>query len=216
MKLVWIFTVLTLAFVVSAQVDCSQHPHAISNISPTQCSCVEGYYWNGLDCAVDCSKVTNSNGSPQSLTECQCNSGFSWNGTACTNGGSSTLDCTTVNGAIGHNGNDCVCNSSLIWNATSKKCIVNCSGVTNSNGTNSGDVSCNCNSGYVWSGTACVNSTQSGNCSSIGNCLGPNGQGGCTCVWGYYWDSSNSVCQINCTGLAHSNGTLGIACCSCE
>ena len=126
------------------------------------------------------------------------------------------------------NTNQCLCNVNFIWNSTSNACIRNCQGVLNSNNQlSASDVTkCQCNAGWTWN-------SASGDCStsvcskaelwinSVSACARdcsnePNSQltydsaniNQCVCNDGLYWSTASNLCQVNCTGMAFSNGQV--------
>jgi hypothetical protein len=86
---------------------------------------------------------------------------------------------------------------------TGLSCQINCSAISGTSGILSLD-SCACIQGYVWNGSACVQSTPSNNTT---NSTTSN------CSTGYVWNGF--ACQINCLAISNSNGQISLNSCAC-
>jgi hypothetical protein len=129
--------------VVNGQIDCRNVPNAITNLDSRACICVPSYQWNKLQCALDCSNVTNSNGRAKSLTSCFCKSGYTWSNNSC------SINCERFANTVSNlNSTSCVCKPGYTWSGQSCVLTVNCSADIHSIGTNAVDGTCVCSIGY--------------------------------------------------------------------
>ena len=63
--------------------DCGLLERTTGNDGPHRCFCQEGNWWDGLNCQIDCSLYTGSNGSASSLVSCFCTEGLQWSSVGC-------------------------------------------------------------------------------------------------------------------------------------
>lgn len=75
----------SLLMVSSSQIICANVPDAISNNGYTRCNCATGFWWDGIQCQVNCSTTLRpgSKGYANSPKTCACESGYSWSTFGC-------------------------------------------------------------------------------------------------------------------------------------
>lgn len=196
-----------------AQLLCTSVSHSTGNLSPISCQCEVNYWWDGLNCQIDCSIVTGSTGKALSLSTCQCNSGLTWTGTSCANQSTSILNCSRFAYATTSNGQGgCNCITGYFW--LTNQCIsgnagINCSALQYTNGKD-GIYSCRCLPTFKWDGIQCQL-----NCSAVSGSTGVNvGTYVCRCTNGKI--SLNMSCGVNCSTISNANGSNGTSACKCN
>lgn len=58
--------------------DCSKVEDSDGNYNATVCNCVEMYLWRDMKCWIDCTQISNSNGTNSGINECFCNDNYKW------------------------------------------------------------------------------------------------------------------------------------------
>lgn len=181
MRLDWLSTLAMFLIVAQAQLDCAAGvPHGVSNIDTLSCNCETGYDWDELNCAINCTRVPNSNGNGVSVTECECNLDYAWVDGGCA---STAVNCTEISNATSQDGlSACHCQAGYIWSASTRSCIIDCTVRANSNGSNEEPMSCYCNAGFYWDWTTNTCLQDPIDCASFEGASGSDNLGGCLCT----------------------------------
>lgn len=167
---------------------------------------------------------------PGDLGRCTCQTGFLWednvNGSISNSsgGGRCSFDCggmqySTGSLAVNHT-DECQCLTFFEWNATSMKCVINCSSLSHASTASSSFNSCICDPKFVFSYTSVNVPECLLSCPLVNNTTpsSPNTTTSltCPCRGGYNWNSTLLECEINCTAIGYTNGTVNTTYCLCS
>lgn len=83
MKIIVVVLMSSLLTSSLCQVDCASKPHTSGNDGPYKCVCVSGFWWDGLNCQINCSSVSESTGEASNLDSCFCVDGYTWMSSGC-------------------------------------------------------------------------------------------------------------------------------------
>jgi hypothetical protein len=158
---------------------------AIFNSSLAQnestCACFSLYYWNGVGCQINCTKLPFTSGIVN-LSACSCFEGFTWLRGFCTPNNIS-MNCSLIIDSVLTipDGIICECFNGTVWDSSAKDCVDpnttnNCSGVRDVSQVQNAE-QCACFPLYSWTADGCQI-----NCQAIPFTSGNANLSTCNCI----------------------------------
>lgn len=174
------------------------------NPSTNKCGCSSTAIDLGNGYCADCKLLENAVGYANNT--CTCVTGYIW----ASNWNECVLNCGGIDGTIGaaDGSMECGCREGLRWNAASLSCDIDCTTISNT--VNQGDgqsTGCSCVSGMAWNSTS--KTCQTVQCD-------PNSAQCYDCPTSFYWDITNSRCQLDCFDLGAATNATDPNTCVCS
>lgn len=191
------------------EVNCTAISHATVRTSPTECGCQPHFFWNSADfiCELNCASVSMSNGRAQNKSnECNCVSGV-WDHTTF----ECRFDCSSVAFAdktkTAASFSQCPCLARFYYDSIRRECLINCSLVENSNGTDLSAVNaCGCLPRFVYNPST---SSCDVNCALVPHSdKRASSKGKCSCLENFYFNADKFKCMLDCSKIQNSLGPV--------